>query len=352
MGSRIRAGATPRAYHTRARDSVEFPARRPSSRKDLNSFHEAAGLPEQKAGMPQEPAQRSVRHRGSTCRLNPVGVTNWMVVRGTRTLAAGVATASVAALIAVLGWPSRCPVEPLLFSKEPVEVYDDAGTQMCLLMLSLRNWETAGIVFDGNAAFEAEVRNRWVEIPNSLTVGGLAPRGSPRTNQMMFLMPAAAEACRIRLKYHFAPSRARLPLGIGDRFARYYPPSELAAGVQHVTLRFSPRLYSWLWPAPTNASSWWDRKWPPHWKKMALELKFPDWTATRAPSPATHKPDAEPARFASPGVVQARQTLPESKRCRAPLALLLTRIFCCPAPCTASSPNTGQVCCPEGTARE
>jgi hypothetical protein len=174
-----------------------------------------------------------------------------------------IAVAIVVGLATVLCWPRRCPVELVPLGTETVDIFDDDGNRMCVLTASLRNRESTAIKFDNDAKFEAKVGNRWVEIPNRLTIDGIAPRGSKAwTNELQFLIPEAADACRLGLKYRYPQKR---PLGIGDTWARERPPSKLSAWVQQVALRFYPRLYNWLWPVPQS----WPERQP--WKKLTLD---------------------------------------------------------------------------------
>ncbi len=154
---------------------------------------------------------------------------------------------------------------------------------MCLVDLGVQNRSSRGVAFDTNAVVEARCTNEWTEMPNLGTAPGLAARGQRMsTNQITLLLPADADACRFVLNYHYF--RRRLPLGIGDPWARTEVPSLGSRRVQQVTKRISLTIYNWLWPPFASPA-------PPHWRKLSAEVVFPQPIASLSPEDS-----AEPNR--------------------------------------------------------
>jgi hypothetical protein len=170
-----------------------------------------------------------------------------------------VGVVSIAGLVTLVSWPSACPIVLKPLSNQPIDMVDDAGQMLRLLTLSVHNPKTVALGFDnGPIRFEAKVGNSWREVPNRWNLGWLRAGGS---NEVLLLIPPGADACRFRLRYHYEPGR--LPLGIGDCWARVNPPSLLSARVQKATKRLSQNLYDWLWPTQPSPRS---LNWKPHWK--------------------------------------------------------------------------------------
>jgi hypothetical protein len=174
-------------------------------------------------------------------------------------LAFAVAAVSVAGAVILASWPSPCPIELKMVSVQPAEMIDEQSKMLRLLTLSLRNPNSVGLRFQNKPiVFEERVANRWIEAPNRWTLGGLGPA---MTSEELFLIAPGTDACRFRLKYCYSPGR--LPLGIGDYWARVYPPTPLSARVQRLVKGVSANLYDRLWP---NQPSVQGPYWKPHWR--------------------------------------------------------------------------------------
>lgn len=143
---------------------------------------------------------------------------------------------------------------------------------LCLLTLSVHNPNTVALGFDnGPIKFEARLGNRWREVLNRWSLGSLKAGG---TNQVFLLIAPGANACRFRLRYSYGPGR--LPLGIGNTWARVNPPSKLSARAQWLTKGLSQNLYDWLWPPMQSWRS------TPHWKFSWAEVPNVPLTAAGA----------------------------------------------------------------------
>ncbi len=171
---------------------------------------------------------------------------------------------ALAGLAALVGCWTRCPVEIRPVRVQPVEVVDDADANMWMVTVNVRNRSTRAVGFDYSAELEARVKGRWVKAPGIWTVGELPARA---TRQAMLVIPRGADCCRVRLKFRYG--RRQLPLGIGQPFARYYPPSKVAARIQRITKRVSPALYNRLWPPGPSANLT-----PPPWRRTTAKVSL------------------------------------------------------------------------------
>jgi|SRR5579862_1288994 len=204
-----------------------------------------------------------------------------------------VAATIVAALITLACWPSQCPIELKSVSIEPAETIDDAGHLLCLLTLSIRNPNSTRLRFENlPMIFEERIANHWVEAPNRWTLGGLSPAS---TAQIVLLITPSADACRFRLKYCYLPGR--LPLGIGDHWARVYPPTALSSRVQHIIQRLSANLYDHLWPKQPSPPFFLKPRWRVDWTRACSvsppafvggQMRGSDTVATKIPPKAIH----------------------------------------------------------------
>jgi hypothetical protein len=182
------------------------------------------------------------------------------VMRPRRLIFVTAAVAGVAGLLAVLVWPSRCPITVKLVNVEPAGVIDDAGLEMSLVTLAVSSCAEAvpsanHTLYLGNrrANVEAKVANRWVEVQDSFYLDRLAPG---EESEVTLLLPAGTEICRLHLKYALASWKWRL-----------------AGLLARCGMRMSPKFYRWVgWPEGRN----------PRWSVTSVELSLAPRSARQA----------------------------------------------------------------------
>lgn len=186
-----------------------------------------------------------------------------------------VAAVSVAGFVTLVSWPTPCPIELTAVSVKPAEIIDETSQMLSLLTLSVHNPNSTGLRFKNlPMTFQEKIANHWVEAHDSWRLGGLGPG---ETNEVLLLIAPGADACRFRLKYCYFPRR--LPLGIGDYWARFSPPSPLSSRVQRITQRVSTNLYERLWPRRPPLP--WKPRWRVGWTRACSVKKSP--AATNEP---------------------------------------------------------------------
>jgi hypothetical protein len=120
---------------------------------------------------------------------------------------------------AVLGWPRQCPVSLRIVSLQPSDVYSDSNADFWLLHVATSNHSSALVTFDPETLrAEAKVGSNWIAAPTPAPLSSVRPR---HESQELVLVPAAAEAYRIRLRYAFRPNRFEVQLS--DWASRTFP---------------------------------------------------------------------------------------------------------------------------------
>ena len=169
----------------------------------------------------------------------------------TRVATIVLATVITGALIVSL-WLAPRPVEVKLVSVEPAGIIDDSGAQMRLVVLAVRNRDSVNIEFQRNRICEARIASRWAEVSQSFYLERLAPGTS---SEVMLLLPAYANACRLPLKYQTEMFKWRIWRRV---------PEGLRGGITK-----SSRLTKWLWPKGDSM-----RK-PPRWIESNVDVVLP-----------------------------------------------------------------------------
>ena len=137
------------------------------------------------------------------------------------------AVAGFVALLGILAITSTTPPPPVisLLSVEPSGIFDDAGTEMSLVTVSIRN-PNAGkspgksiyIEYGGRPA-EGKVTDRWIRLESTLERLGPCLLQPSYGHITLILAPAATESLRICLRY----TRSRVTGGRLARLAAQLP---------------------------------------------------------------------------------------------------------------------------------
>ncbi|MHB1309965.1 MAG: hypothetical protein ACYC23_23075 [Limisphaerales bacterium] len=220
-------------------------------------------------------------------------------MRAVKPMAIGilVTTLAVVCLLLLPRW--RCPVELTVASVEAVEILGDEDLPMRLVNLEVRNRQFAEIEFAPDIPCETKVAGRWSgssECWGLPRIARYTPRsGSASRAQCALLVPADAQACRLRLKYRYG-GRVPLPLGIGDPWARLQAPSVVSLRVQQVMARILPGVYNRLWPTAFTRPP---KGTPEPWREAIVTVTLPreamKGNATSGPAPDQTVPSREPA---------------------------------------------------------
>jgi hypothetical protein len=107
------------------------------------------------------------------------------------------------ASIAVLIWPSHCPVRLGVVRMEPSGIWDETDQEYMLTYIPLSNRSGVPVVLQADT-IEVEVRvgNAWMSAEIAAPVIRVSPRS---TTEMAILMPRAAGAYRMRFSYDYRP---------------------------------------------------------------------------------------------------------------------------------------------------
>lgn len=157
-------------------------------------------------------------------------------------------------------------------SVEPSAIFDDYGSEMWLVTLSVSNSETVPPVAenylyikDGTKPIEARVATRWTPVDGSLDFHALAPG---RECEKMFLVPAGTDLCRVSLKYtgaHLIKGRLAWLAEQSPKWFRFRLPGTF-----------------WRWVGFT------DYRASQNWREITVDLPFAWWASQTAAKTKTH----------------------------------------------------------------
>jgi len=203
-----------------------------------------------------------------------------------RSVFAGAIALTMVGLL-LLSWPAhpgpRSPVLSLV-SIEPAGIWDDAGAEMWMVTLSVSNsqissssdlWVEYSVWVKYSArSFEARVAGRWTGMDVDPWTNSLGPGNR---HQVLLLMPAATDSCRVGLKY----TGSRLTGGRLAWLAERLPP--------FIRFRLSHKFWRWVRFPQYGPSS--------HWRGANLELPLRPPPAPPPINPAAAR-DPRPAATA------------------------------------------------------
>ena len=175
-------------------------------------------------------------------------------MRKSSVYAGAIALAMVGLLL--LFWPAHPgPPPPVLnlVSMEPASIGDDAGAEMWGLTLSISNsqiWPSRPLWVRYSArSFEASVASRWTGMDVDPWASVMGPLDD---HEVEMLMPAATDACRVRLN----DADSRVTKGrlawLAERLPRF------------IRFRLSYKFWRWVGFFQYGPSS--------HWREVNLEL--------------------------------------------------------------------------------
>ena len=170
-------------------------------------------------------------------------------MRVRRFLFSSVFAAGVVGVLVVLHWPAPCPLDLKFARIEPSGsgILDDAGKELWLVTLTISNQTAGSLYFPGEwMKIEAKARGRWVETENRCNLSSISPA---RKSDVLLLLPADSEACRLRLKY-----------------ARESLLWRVEGELWHLGVRLPPRVARWIYPPAGRR---------PHWRRLNFELALP-----------------------------------------------------------------------------
>lgn len=156
------------------------------------------------------------------------------------------ALAGTAGLMVLGTWPSPAPVDVKVTKAEPAQVFDDAGKEMVLVMLTFSMpAEGSWICVQSGAEVEAKLSGQWITLDQTVSPGSL---GSGETREELLLVPGSADRCRIHLRY----AGASIPWRFGGWLARR-------------GIRLPPSYWGWAgWPRAEGRN--------PRWNNSNVEL--------------------------------------------------------------------------------
>jgi hypothetical protein len=179
----------------------------------------------------------------------------------------------VIGLLAVALSPSACPADLSLVSLTPSVVLDDDDTAPWLVTVSINNRSSGVLSFDNDdwMSVEARVKNRWVPAKILSNVAGV---GRHSRTEVDLLVPFAAQACRLNIKYVPEPLNLRL-MHTASRLG-------LWRHSWYQSLAWHVFPVGWLQPTRIDYTGR-----SPNWRQMNPEMTFPQ-TADRS------SPDVSP----------------------------------------------------------
>ena len=118
-------------------------------------------------------------------------------MRGGKVIAVTLGLAGIVLIVSLI-FRLRCPISVKLVNLEPAGMVDYAGAQLRVATLNVDNRDSGGLEFRKNKTFEARVGNRWIEVDQPFYVDWLPPACQ---TELLLLMPAGSDACRVRFSY-------------------------------------------------------------------------------------------------------------------------------------------------------
>jgi hypothetical protein len=169
-------------------------------------------------------------------------------------MAVAVLTAGIVALLAGINQRARGPFGLKVLSTEPSGIVDESGNESVLVEIQVVN-RGIGVVFCRmeHRRVEARIGGRWVEAKNLWGIGTLRPHEQRR---VVFVLPGAADRCRIAFEYECEPMQISLFHQLGPSYQQ---------GAARIV---SKRVYRWLWPYEVTIN-------PSGWKPIDLKVRLP-----------------------------------------------------------------------------
>ena len=186
-------------------------------------------------------------------------------MRARKFMAVAVPVVGTIGFLAFLLSPSPCPIELQVLKLEPSGLVGDGPNEPWLITLRIINREGRYIAFNGDKKVEAKIAGHWIEADKLWAVDSIMRPGGQR--DVRFLLPRAAEVCRLRLKFEPEPFKWRFWRRLSLR--------------GHRTADKFPRLRNWVWP-PSHPQ--WPASWEPptgHWRSIRAEVTVPNQSTGR-----------------------------------------------------------------------
>jgi hypothetical protein len=173
----------------------------------------------------------------------------------------------VAGPIAAFVPASRCPLAVKLSAIEPSAIFDDDGNEYLLMYLAIRNREVRSYVFEANWTIQARLTNCWVEMPQTFAPSQIYPG---KTATALLMVPAATDACRLRVNFRTAYQTWKAPL------------LEIIGLRGRTLLAKSPLLCKLVGP-----DEWWTWRVSRQWRQTTVEVALtpPHAAAARKAQP-------------------------------------------------------------------
>jgi hypothetical protein len=122
-------------------------------------------------------------------------------MRSRKFIAFSVIGLGAAGLMAILVWPSHCPLHPRLVGLQPSGILGSDGIELWLVNVSMEAQGTAPLLFDpAMSRVEARINGHWLGTGEEFRLSSIFP-GHP--NETLFLLAKRADAFRLHLRYAY-----------------------------------------------------------------------------------------------------------------------------------------------------